>query len=423
MALVLAVAVVAGNSNTVLKVRLASMKKNWDSVGIFLCGAGILAVTALVYVGNYQPEWKKYQKGFHAMVLARYGAARAREAPAGPQQIWAQDLNRVDRCTTCHQAVEWKGFENAPEPYRTHDPEILKKHPIEVYGCTSCHGGQGSATDMESAHATDLPGWEKPLLAQDVSTTYSISDWRAPMQVNCNLCHRYDRETPGADYINEAKMLVDQKGCRACHTINGRGGVIGPDLTYEGDKSTEQHDYSRLLGVESEFAWHVAHFKEPRAMAPGTVMPAFGFSTQQAQALSLLVMSWKRNPVPMQFMAGVKLGDLPTPEEIAKEKQMETGEGAFFVKHTCFVCHDVSTLGVESATKIGPDLSHAVTDVPARFGRPLDDFLMSPTGTMSVVLATQIHLSPEERREAIAKLKVANQMLAQQHAKAGKGTK
>jgi cytochrome c2 len=399
------------------------MKRNWDSIGIYICGAGILLVTVLIYAGAFQPEWKRYQKQFHAMVLQKYGGSRAEQVPSGPQQVWAKDLNRVDRCTTCHQAVEWKDFENAPEPFRTHDRAILANHPIETYGCTSCHGGQGYATDLDSAHATDLGNWEHPLLGKDVSATYSVSDWRMMMQTNCNHCHRYDRETPGADAINEAKNLVQQKGCRACHTINGRGGVIGPDLTYEGDKSTEQHDYSRLLGVESEFAWHVAHFKEPRSMAPGTVMPTFGFTTHEAQALSLLVMSWKKNPVPLEFMHGVKLGDFPTPEEIAKEKQMQTGEGAFFVKHTCFVCHDVSTLGIESATKIGPDLSNAVTDVPARFGRPLDDFLMSPTGTMSVVLSTQIHLTPEERREAIAKLKIANQMLVQQQAKAGRGTK
>ncbi len=399
------------------------MKRNWDNLGIFLCGAGILLVTILVYAGQFQPEWKGYQKQFRAMVLEKYGAARAQQVPSGPQQIWAKDLNRVDRCTTCHLAVGWKGFEDAPEPFRTHDHAILEKHPIETYGCTSCHGGQGYATDLDSAHATALANWEQPLLGKDVSETYAVSDWHMMMQMNCNECHRYDRKTPGAEAINEAKALVDQKGCRACHTINGRGGVIGPDLTYEGDKSTEQHDYSRLLGVQSEFGWHVAHFMEPTAMSPGTVMPAFGFTSHQAEVLSLLVMSWKRNPVPMQFMHGVKLGDFPTPEEIAKEKQMETGEGAFFVKHTCFVCHSVSTLGIESATNIGPDLANAVTDVPARFGRPLDDFLMSPTGTMSVVLATQIHLSPEERREAIAKLKIANQLLVQQQAKTGRGKK
>jgi cytochrome c2 len=398
-------------------------KTNREIIGIFACGAGILLITAVVYADYFQPEWKGYQQEFREIVAKRFGEARAELVPSGLQQVWARELNRVDRCTTCHQAEEWKGFESAPEPFRTHPADVLKKHPIEVYGCTSCHGGQGFGTDMESAHATDLKDWEQPLLGKDVSKTYSVSDWRGPMQMNCNTCHRYDRETAGADYINEAKALVQQKGCRACHTINGRGGVIGPDLTYEGDKSTEQHDYSRLSGVESEFAWHVAHLKEPKAMSPGSIMPNFGFSTRQAQALSLLVMSWKKNPVSAQFVVGPKIGDFSSPEEQVKEQQMLAGEGAFFVKHTCFICHDVSTLGIESATKIGPDLAKAVTDVPSRFGRPLDDFLMSPTGTMAVVLSTQIHLTEDERREAIAKLKVANQKFMEQEAKAKQGKK
>jgi parallel beta-helix repeat protein len=326
MALVLALASVARDSTPILRGSDDSMmKKNWDIIGIFLFGTGIFLVTVLVYADYFQPEWKAYQQEFREMVGKRYGANRTRQVPGGLQQMWARELNRVDRCTTCHQAVQWKGFENGPEPFRTHPREILEKHPIERYGCTSCHGGQGYATDMESAHATDLKDWEQPLLGEDVSKTYSVSDWRAPMQINCNLCHRYDRETPGADYINEAKTLVQQKGCRACHKINGRGGVIGPDLTSEGDKSTEQHDYSRLSGVESEFAWHVAHLKEPKAMAPGTVMPNFGFNTRQSQALSMLVMSWKRTQFPMQFVAGVKVGDFPTAEEKVVQRSPEAG--------------------------------------------------------------------------------------------------
>lgn len=52
------------------------------------------------------------------------------------------------------------------------------------------------------------------------------------------------------------------------------------------------------------------------------------------------------------------------------------------------------------------------------FGRPLDDFLINPTSTMSVVLGSQIHLTDDERREAFAKLKVAYQKKVEQEAKA-----
>ena len=100
----------------------------------------------------------------------------------------------------------------------------------------------------------------------------------------------------------------------------------------------------------------------------------------------------------------------------ARERMLE-GEGAFFVKKGCFVCHSVSTLGVESASKIGPDLSEAFTDVQSRFGRQLEDFLNNPTGTMAVVLSTQIILSPEEKREAVEKLKIAYQKKTEQQAK------
>jgi len=142
--------------------------------------------------------------------------------------------------------------------------------------------------------------------------------------MKCNECHRLERETKGAGIINRAKELVQAKGCRACHKINGRGGLIGPDLHAVGDKSAEQYDYSRISGVKSAFAWQVAHFQNPKALVPETVMPNFGFTSADAQALSLLVLSWKKNALPAQYIPGANLVDRPTPEEAEKERQMLT---------------------------------------------------------------------------------------------------
>ena len=50
-------------------------------------------------------------------------------SPPGMQQIWVPGLGRADRCTTCHQAINWKGFEAADHPWRTHPPEILELAP------------------------------------------------------------------------------------------------------------------------------------------------------------------------------------------------------------------------------------------------------------------------------------------------------
>lgn len=43
---------------------------------------------------------------------------------------------RVERCLTCHQGIA----------------EISPSHPIETFGCVSCHGGDGLALDKDRAH-------------------------------------------------------------------------------------------------------------------------------------------------------------------------------------------------------------------------------------------------------------------------------
>jgi cytochrome c2 len=370
-------------------------------------GVALVLSTALFAWSDRKHDWRWYQYDFRRQVTEKLGADRAKAVPRGVQQIWVPELRRADRCITCHQAILFKGFESAENPYRTHPAAILKNHPIEKYGCSSCHGGQGWAIDVAAAHAP-AEHWEEPLLGSELGAAYSlVDDKKALLQMNCNVCHRFDRETPGAGAINLAKGLVKEKGCRACHVINGRGGTIGPDLTYVGDKAPEQYEYGRLSGQKSAFAWHVAHFKDPRALVPETVMPNFHFSTKEAQSLAMLALSWRRAPVPADYRPGVPRTDPLTQQEIADEAAMKNGPGAWFVKTGCFVCHSVSALGVRSPAQIGPDLSTAVEDVQARFGRTVDDFLAAPTGTMAVVLSRQIVLTPAEKAVAVSKLREA----------------
>jgi hypothetical protein len=51
---------------------------------------------------------------------------------------------KMDRCGTCHLAIDKKGYENYPQPYKTH-PDLAtylggsSPHPIDKVGCTVCH--------------------------------------------------------------------------------------------------------------------------------------------------------------------------------------------------------------------------------------------------------------------------------------------
>ncbi len=214
----------------------------------------LLVVSTVLFTRNdREHEWRYYQYAFKQAVADKFGPDKARTVPSGLEQIWVPALGHADRCVTCHQATAWKGFENADEPYRTHPVEPLRTHPPERFGCTSCHGGQGWAVDAEPAHGP-VEHWEEPMLGKDLGEAYSlVDDKHALMQMNCNVCHRYDRETKGAEAINLAKRIVREKGCRACHAVNGRGGTIGPDLTFVGDKAPEQYRLRPAFGPEDRF--------------------------------------------------------------------------------------------------------------------------------------------------------------------------
>jgi hypothetical protein len=78
---------------------------------------------------------------------------------------------------------------------------------------------------------------------------------------------------------------------------------------------------------------------------------------------------------------------------------------AIFLEKGCPQCHTISALGVKSPAEIGPDLTIAYTDVKSRFNMELEEFLKNPTGTMQMVLSSQIKLSPAERDSIIEILK------------------
>jgi hypothetical protein len=119
----------------------------------------------------------------------------------------------------------------------------------------------------------------------------------------------------------------------------------------------------------------------------------------------MLVMSWRDNSdLPWSYFPQIELKEEMTQEEVEREQRMLEGDGAFFVEKSCFVCHSIEAYDIQSPTDKGPDLSWAPDDVRARFSKTVEEFLFDPTGTMEIILGSQILLTDEEKWEAVEKI-------------------
>lgn len=196
------------------------------------------------------------------------------------QQVVLEDLHddlyfakaqKVDRCTTCHLAIDRKGFEDAPEPFRTHPKLDLflgsnSPHPLEKIGCTVCHGGSGqSLTFVNAAHTPKNEEQKKEW--QKKYHWHELEKWEAKMlplqhtQASCAKCHQGVMEVPDAPKLNEGRRLAQKFGCFGCHTVKGfeQQWKAGPSL------ETIQSKVDR--------EWIVRWLQNPKAFRPSTQMP------------------------------------------------------------------------------------------------------------------------------------------------------
>ncbi|HUO03662.1 MAG TPA: c-type cytochrome [Candidatus Binataceae bacterium] len=179
-------------------------------------------------------------------------------------------IARVDRCQSCHMGIDLKGFENAPQPFRTHSnfESIIGKHPPDKLGCTPCHDGQGPAVEsVRLAHGDD-PDFDFPLLKGD------------KMQSRCIKCHidvgslRNVSDKQIAVNWVEGERMFEQMGCHGCHLVAGYEDMpkIGP--------------YLKLASAKLDPSWTVRWVENPHVFRPHTRMPNFMFSRDEATAIT-----------------------------------------------------------------------------------------------------------------------------------------
>ncbi|HYA87005.1 MAG TPA: cytochrome b N-terminal domain-containing protein [Nitrospirota bacterium] len=75
------------------------------------------------------------------------------------------------------------------------------------------------------------------------------------------------------------RILFNKNGCISCHSMHGKGGTIGPDLTHVGSKRDRE--------------WLMRHFKDPQAVSPGSIMPKITLPEKELNELADYMQSLK----------------------------------------------------------------------------------------------------------------------------------
>jgi mono/diheme cytochrome c family protein len=130
--------------------------------------------------------------------------------------------------------------------------------------------------------------------------------------------------TPESDYrpAGKAGKLMTDLACFSCHRINGHGGDMAPDLTWEGSS------------VQRE--WLVEFFKNPGTLRPSLIrrMPRFNLTDAEVNELTDYMMTVYQNPA-------VDRDSMPLSGY--SQGEVELGRQLFYGKYSCQGCHIVDT--------------------------------------------------------------------------------
>lgn len=284
-----------------------------------------------------------------------------------------QPVARVDRCQTCHLAINRPGFEKEANPFKTHPRrEVLLSdtaHPPEKFGCTGCHEGQGVAVNsVKQAHG-EVHLWEFPLLRG------------AKTQSSCTSCHLdVQKFADDAPLLVEGQRLFEQVGCTGCHLVRGYENIpkIAPSLL--------------KISAKVDPSWMVRWIENPHKLRPRTRMPNFDLKEADAVAIAAFIWSqskedgdkWtKEHPLP----AGVGNGDT---NAVNKGKKLVESIG-------CKGCHGFAE--GEFSTPLGKqkDIVPNLQDIAAKTGPQwIYHWIKNPRGFSPDTRMPSLRLSDDE---------------------------
>ncbi len=180
---------------------------------------------------------------------------------------------RIDRCQSCHLGIDDPEYADAPQPFTAH-PELEtyvsreSAHPLDDFGCTSCHLGRGRKLTFSGA--THTPETEEE--EHEWVRRYGWKEdhyWDSPMyqagltEAGCVKCHRDQVFLPQAVDLNQSRLTFELAGCWGCHNTTGYEDARkrGPSL--------------KRIPAKTDRDFVARWVRDPQAFRPSTWMPRF----------------------------------------------------------------------------------------------------------------------------------------------------
>jgi cbb3-type cytochrome oxidase cytochrome c subunit len=355
--------------------------------------------------------------------------------PAKIQQISLPDLTinynfkevpRYDRCATCHQGIDRIGYDKdahgqqMAKVFRSHpfltsgattiDPrgkvvtaglylDANGPHPVNSFGCTICHGGQGSGTDF--TYASHTPGdREEAKRWEEEHHWHEIHYWDFPMppkrfiESGCVKCHAQITDIPQAKKLQAGYQRIVKFGCTGCHTIGGEGSV-GPDLT---DERQVGPNLSHIAAKDAK-EWVLQWIANPHAFRPDTRMPRFyGLTNNSAPE------DWPKNYAEIHAITHYLFAKSTPPDDFADPPaKPDPSKGKeLFLQKGCMACHQhrpYETTDIQQLDRqaVNPLYKHdaAKTYDPKGFPATVQQYARADFGPNLVNVAAKLQSQPE----------------------------
>ena len=238
-------------------------------------------------------------------------------------------------CASCHEINGVKKPDNfAPELTDVGSRPLAKitfapgvAHTLPDYIAAKIRNPRSFGSALKMPQYTLAPGQVDALTTALLAQTERAQNLPASLRIPARRSSDYHP-------AGKAGQLMEDMSCLSCHSINGRGGDMAPNLTWE--------------GTSVQRTWLVNFFKNPNTLRPALIrrMPKFNVTDAEANTLADYIMTVYQTPAFDR--------DQIEPASLTAS-EAERGRGLFYSKYACQSCHIVDP--VKDKGYIGPTLT------------------------------------------------------------------